>query len=143
MVRALVALLAVLGLPLTGYCDPLPGPIDAEVIKVVDGDTIKVRANIWVDQTVIVSVRLRGVDAPELYRPKCKTEKILARSAKASVNASTPVGSTVRLTQITRDKYGGRVVAYVQTNDGENLGARLIAQGQAIAMGGEKPWCRG
>jgi endonuclease YncB( thermonuclease family) len=38
-----------------GYSDPLSGPIDAEVIKVVDGDTIKVRANIWVDQTVIVS----------------------------------------------------------------------------------------
>ena len=125
-----------------GYSDPLPGPIDAEVIKVVDGDTIKVRANIWVDQTVIVSVRLRGVDAPELYRPKCPAEKELARTAKAAVNASTPVGSTVRLTQITRDKYGGRVVAYVQTNDGETLGARLVAQGQAIAMGAEKPWCR-
>ena len=143
MFRAQFVLLAFLGMAQTGYSDPLPGPIDAEVIKVVDGDTIKVRANIWVDQTVTVSVRLRGVDAPELYRPKCDAEKILARSAKASVNASTPVGSTVRLTEITRDKYGGRVVALVQTNNGETLGTRLLAQGQAITMGTEKPWCKG
>lgn len=141
MFRALVVLYAFLLMPLSGICETLSGPIEAEVIKVVDGDTIKVRANIWVDQTVTVSVRLRGVDAPELYRPKCDAEKKLARLAKASVNTVTPVGSKVRLTQITRDKYGGRVVAYVETNDGETLGTRLLSQGQAIAMGSHKPWC--
>lgn len=63
------------------HADPLPGPIPAEVIKIVDGDTVKVRAHIWVDQTVEISVRLRGIDAPELYRPKCAAEKTLARTA--------------------------------------------------------------
>ena len=121
--------------------DGLPGPIPAEVIKIVDGDTIKVRATIWVDQTVEVSVRLRGIDAPELFRPKCPAEKVLARTAKASVAASSPVGSLVTLTNITRDKYGGRVVASVVTSDGETLAARLLAQGQAIVMGAQKPWC--
>lgn len=123
------------------HADPLPGPIPAEVIKIVDGDTVKVRAHIWVDQTVEISVRLRGIDAPELYRPKCAAEKALARTAKASVAASSPVGSTVTLSDITRDKYGGRVVASVTTSDGETLAARLLAQGQAIEMGAPKPWC--
>jgi len=113
----------------------------AEVIKVVDGDTIKVRAMIWVDQTVEVSVRLRGIDAPELYRPKCEAEKALAREAKAAVNAASPVGSTVTLSRISQDKYGGRVIAAVTTNEGEALSERLLAQGQAIAYGGPKPWC--
>ncbi|MEM9939457.1 MAG: thermonuclease family protein [Pseudomonadota bacterium] len=133
-------MIASLGLPIAA-ADQLPGPIPAEVIKIVDGDTIKVRATIWVDQTVEVSVRLRGVDAPELYRPKCAAEKSLARLAKDSVAASAPLGSRVTLTGVTRDKYGGRVVASVVTSDGETLAARLLAQGQAIAMGSTKPWC--
>ena len=135
-----VFLLACVAAPFA-RADSLPGPIPAEVIKIVDGDTIKVRATIWVDQTVVISVRLRGIDAPELFRPKCPAEKRLARSAKASVAASSPVGSLVMLTNVTRDKYGGQVVASVTTSDGETLAARLLAQGQAIVMGDDKPWC--
>ncbi len=119
----------------------LQGPISAEVLRIVDGDTIKVKAMIWVDQTVEVSVRLRGIDAPELYRPKCSNEKALARDAKAAVIASSPVGSRVTFSDIKRDKYGGRVIASVQTSDGEGLSERLLAQGQAIAYGARKPWC--
>lgn len=141
MFRSLVVFLILNLSGLNAAADSLPGPIPAEVIKIVDGDTIKVRAMIWLDQTVEVSVRLRGVDAPELYRPKCAAEKTLARLAKASVAASAPLGSEVTLTGITRDKYGGRVVASVVTSDGETLAARLLAQGQAIAMGSAKPWC--
>lgn len=128
--------------PITAaLADDLQGPVSAEVLKVVDGDTIKVKATIWVDQTVEVSVRLRGIDAPELYRPKCSAEKALARDAKAAVIATSPVGSRVTLSDIKRDKYGGRVIASVQTSDGEGLSERLLAQGQAIAYGARKPWC--
>lgn len=141
MFRALVVFLGLNCLCLTAEADALPGPIPAEIIKIVDGDTVKVRAQIWVDQTVEISVRLRGIDAPELYRPKCTAEKALARTAKASVAATSPVGSQVMLRDITRDKYGGRVVASVVTADGETLAARLLSQGQAIAIGTPKPWC--
>lgn len=141
MVRLLVVFLSlVLTAPATS-ADRLPGPIPAQVVRVVDGDTIRVKAKIWVDQTVEVSVRLRGIDAPEIFRPKCDAEKVLARTAKASVAAAAPVGSQVKITDITRDKYGGRVVASVITTDGETLAARLLAQGQAIPEGVPKPWC--
>ena len=142
MFRALVAFCFVFVPAMQSNADSLPGPIPAEVLKVVDGDTIKVRATIWVDQTVEVSVRLRGIDAPELYRPKCEAEKALARQAKAAVNASSPVGSSVTLSRITRDKYGGRVIASVATADGSALSEHLLANGQAIAYGAPKPWCR-
>ncbi len=128
------------GLPIA-RADNLAGPIPAEIIRVVDGDTVKVRATIWLDQTLVISVRLRGIDAPELFRPKCAAKKTLARSAKASVLASSPVGSHVTLTNISRGKYAGRVIASVTTTDGETLATRLLAQGQAIVMGTDKPWC--
>jgi len=119
---------------------PLPGPIPAEVIRVVDGDTIKVRARIWVDQSVEVSVRLAGIDAPEIYRPRCDAEKAPARAAKEAVAAQ--VGDMVELRDIRNGKYAGRVVADTILSDGESLSARLVAQGHAIPDGAEKPWCK-
>lgn len=141
MFRLLVAFCFGFVLILDARSDDLAGPISAEVLKIVDGDTIKVRAMIWVDQTVEVSVRLRGIDAPELFRAKCPAEKLLAKTAKASVTAATPVGSIVKLSNIKQDKYGGRVIASVASNEGEGLSERLLAQGNAIAYGAPKPWC--
>ena len=50
--------------------DVLPGPIPATIERVVDGDTIDVRARIWLGQEIVVRVRLAGLDAPELSRPE-------------------------------------------------------------------------
>jgi endonuclease YncB( thermonuclease family) len=44
----------------------LAGPVMARVIRVYDGDTILVRARIWVDQEIEIRVRLAGVDTPEI-----------------------------------------------------------------------------
>ena len=41
------------------------GPVAATVERVIDGDTIEVKAQIWIDQELRVAVRLAGVDAPE------------------------------------------------------------------------------
>ena len=41
----------------------LLGPIAAEVMEVVDGDTLKVRAHIWLGQA-------EGPDAPPLHNPR-------------------------------------------------------------------------
>lgn len=47
----------------------IAGPVAAEVIRVIDGDTILVAAKPWPQQTMEVYVRLRGIDAPELNQP--------------------------------------------------------------------------
>ncbi len=82
LVLALVAL--VLGaLPravLAG--ERLVGPLPAEVISVIDGDTLEVRVHIWLGQDISTRVRLAGIDAPEL-KGKCDREKDLARRARA------------------------------------------------------------
>lgn len=60
----------------------MPGPIQAEVVRVIDGDTLLVRARIWPGQTVETKVRLDGVNTPE-KRGKCVQEKELAAEATA------------------------------------------------------------
>jgi endonuclease YncB( thermonuclease family) len=45
----------------------LSGPVEATVVRVVDADSLVVRARIWLDQDLETSVRLLGVDAPELH----------------------------------------------------------------------------
>ena len=46
--------------------ETLTGPVAAIVERVVDGDTLAVRARVWLGQDIHVLVRIRGIDAPEL-----------------------------------------------------------------------------
>ncbi|MEO1475263.1 MAG: thermonuclease family protein [Pseudomonadota bacterium] len=121
------------------YADPLPGPIPAEVLRVIDGDTVRVRANIWVNQSLDVSVRLAGVDTPEITRPNCRAERIKADAAREAV--AELVGDELFLTDISLGKYAGRVVANITTLDGTDLGEHLLETGQAVREGDRDPWC--
>lgn len=133
-------LLSSLPLMLGSAAADIPGPVPASVARVVDGDTVRVSAQIWVDQIVSISVRIRGVDAPELFRPQCETERARARAAKAFVEDRLG-GGDVLLIDIAHDKYGGRVVARIETPGGDDLGSALIAEGHAVADGAADPWC--
>src|SRR5882757_1213192 len=59
----------------------LEGPVKAIVQRVVDGDTIEVRAFIWLGQSVLIRVRIDGVDAPEL-EARCPAERERALAAR-------------------------------------------------------------
>ena len=47
----------------------LKGPVAANVERVIDGDTVIVKARIWLDQDLTVVVRLAGIDAPDFDHP--------------------------------------------------------------------------
>ena len=118
--------------------------VEGRLQRVVDGDTVRVTALIWVDQTVDVSVRLDGVDAPEIFRPKCDGEKALGLAARDFAEKFFREG-TVRLRQVRKGKFAGRVIARVERSDGADLGAALIAAGLATPYHGKGPrtdWCR-
>ncbi|MEO5373178.1 MAG: thermonuclease family protein [Alphaproteobacteria bacterium] len=135
--------LALVGVvPAAGTEQPFEGPVWATVVRVVDGDTIAVRARIWLGQDVETMVRVAGVDAPELHG-HCDEEKILARKAQAFVEASV-AGGSVRLRDVRYDKYGNRVVARVESPAGSDLADQLIAAGLGHAYQGERrlPWCQ-
>ena len=119
----------------------MDGPVDAEVIDVIDGDTIEVRAVVWLGQSLVTRVRLRGIDAAELSSG-CGEERDLALASRDALIGYIGPGR-VRLTEISRDKYGGRVVARVLTDTGEDVGTAMLAAGFAIAYDGgrREPWC--
>ena len=121
--------------------DLLPGPVPAQVIQVIDGDTIAVKARIWLNQELETRVRLEGVDAPELAG-RCERERALAARARAFLEAMLDGGEVV-LSQIQYGKFAGRVVARVETSSGEDLSAALLAAGLARPYegGARTPWC--
>ena len=119
----------------------LHGPIPAQIVSVYDGDTITVRARIWLGQAVETQVRLDGIDTPEL-RGKCEDEKKLAQKARDFLIKL--AGDTVMLRDIHYGKYAGRVIARVLTEDGEDLVAALInaGHGRPYSGGKRQGWCR-
>ncbi len=67
--------------------DLIPGPVNARVVSVYDGDTLTVDAEPWPGLTARTKVRVAGVDTPEI-RGKCQTEKDLAIRARDFVRAT-------------------------------------------------------
>jgi endonuclease YncB( thermonuclease family) len=116
------------------------GPIAAEVVRVIDGDTITVRAQIWIGQEVTTNVRLAGINAPELHGA-CPHERELAEAARRFL-ARRLEGRPVRLRHVTIDKYGGRVVARVEDAGGDVAAALLAADLVTPYDGGARQsWC--
>ena len=125
----------------TDAAETLAGPVAGEVLRVIDGDTLEVRATIWIDQQVTVHVRLRGIDTPE-QRGKCRREKNLAAAATDVLRKETTPRVTLR--NISGDKYFGRIEADVTTLPyGLDLSAAMLASGLARPYDGGKrgDWC--
>jgi len=118
----------------------LEGPVKATVERVVDGDTIEVRAVIWLGQSLLIRVRIDGVDAPEL-EARCPEERQKALAARDFLVRRLG-GAAVKLTRVTYDKYGGRVRASVADTQGD-VGEALLAGGFARPYfgGRREPWC--
>ncbi len=118
------------------------GRYDARIVRVVDGDTVLVAVPAWPPEFSPVSVRLEGIDTPEM-RGKCEAEKRAAREARDWLRQQLPAGSTVTLVWSSRDKYGGRVVGRILTSSGDSIADRILRQGLARPYdGGTKSgWC--
>lgn len=94
-----------------------PGPYEARLVSVVDGDTFRARLGVWFGQEVETLVRLRRVDAPELAA-RCPSEARQAAAARDALAEMLGAGRIV-LSQVSGDKYFGRVVADVTVEAGD------------------------
>ena len=116
--------------------------LDATVVKVIDGDTIKVTlAGPMPELFRHHSVRLLGCDTPE-KRDKRLEVAVLARMATDFTASLIHPGDAIELQDIRFDKYGGRILAHVAV-DGHDLCAALIAHDPPLAKpyeGGRKEW---
>jgi micrococcal nuclease len=120
----------------------LPGPVRAEVVRVVDGDSLVLRARIWLGQCVKTQVRVGGVDTPKV-KGKCEIERRHAKAARAFFMDQLS-GNGVHLHDIHYGKYAGRVIARVVLADGRDLAKILIKAGlgRAYAGGRRRPVCQ-
>ena len=101
----------------------------AQVLRVVDGDTIRVRLGGRTER-----VRYIGVDTPESVKPGTPVQCYAKRAAAA--NAALVAGRSVRLVGDVeqRDRYG-RLLAYVYREpDGAFVNARLVRDGYARTL---------
>lgn len=100
---------------------------------VVDGDTL------W---TAGVKVRIADIDAPEIGKPGCASEKALGERATVRLMELVNSGPFAMQSWPGRDedKYGRKLRVLVQ--DGRSLGDILVSEGLARTWTGKRqPWC--
>ncbi len=104
----------------------------ARVVKVVDGDTMHLDIDLGLDVRTKMTVRLYGVDAPELHGDDDERGHL----AKVFAETALPVGSLVRVYTIKdrREKFG-RYLASIIYADADlrehNLADELVRRGLA------------
>ena len=146
--RTLVQLVAAasLSLPSTsagaaGKGDVVRGPVEARVERVLDGDTFVAVAQVWPGHSVRVSVRIRGIDAPE-RKSRCAEERAAGEAARQALEALF-ADAPVAISNIGGGKYYGRVLADVTAHDGRDAAETLIGKGLARHYSGGRrgPYC--
>lgn len=126
--------------------------IMATVIKVTDGDTISINIGLDIpDALGKLSVRLRGIDTPELgAKAKCLKESKLALQAKKLLEANIKPKDEILLLDPKWDKYGGRIIADVlfatdqDAKQWQQIGPKLIWHKLAVPYNGHGErhnWC--
>lgn len=83
---------------------------NAQVIRVIDGDTFEVKIDLGFHISIVEKIRLYGVDTPEI-RTRSKSEKEKGLEAKKFVEDVFNNSSTnLKIKSYGRDKYG-RILA--------------------------------
>ena len=117
---------------------------DAQVVRVLDGDTVVIAANYLPEPLKPeLSVRIFGIDTPEKApRAKCIAEAELGLAATAFTKQAVANAKTIQVSIMAWDKYGGRVLGDLLLN-GNSLSKMLIDAGLARRYFGEKKesWC--
>ena len=117
------------------------GPVEATVLKVLDGDTFLAEAHVWPGHSVRINIRIRGIDAPEM-KARCSDERMAAKRAREALVSLLSEGP-VLISNIAGAKYYGRVLADVMTPRGEDVAPILLHDNLVRPYGGGRraPWC--
>ena len=126
------------------------------IVEIYDGDTIKTDLRWRLPEPLNkVSIRLYGVDTPEmpaksyrttgkLGRAKCVKEAELAIKARDRVRQLADGARYMKITDFKWGRIGGRIVAKVKIN-GKDVSAVLIEEGYAVpyfGKGKKHDWCQ-
>ncbi|MBC7952119.1 MAG: nuclease [Rhodospirillaceae bacterium] len=112
--------------------ETLSGPYPAQILRVINGDTVEARVHVWLGLDVTTRVHLRNMDSPELHGP-CPDAGQAARDALIGLLGDNPV----ILSRIANDKYGGRVDAVMTLPTGVDVSTAMLAAGHARKIKGD------
>lgn len=126
------------------------GPYSLIAPSAIDGDTIKADVPVWPGVNIDASIRVIGVDTPELAPAGCATpaENAAIRAAAVRAKEFTEAwinrNSPVVIGSVKPDAYSGRYDAVVTGSGGERLSAALIQAGMGRVYNGgkRKTWCQ-
>ena len=107
-----------------------------KVIKVYDGDTCTVAACISnLDRTIYrFNIRILGIDCPEI-KSSDPIEKAQAVQARDQLHELI-FNKTVKVNIVGNDKYGGRILGEIWTEDGISISKYMIDNKLAVAYDG-------
>ena len=109
------------------------GPYRAVVERVVDGDTVHVRVSLGVDEYAYRMIRIRGVNAPEVFSgPSEGRER--GKAARDFLTQLLPQGTRCRLATQRDTTTFGRYVAYIELEDGRDVATALVEAGHATPV---------
>src|SRR5438034_1570900 len=124
-----VALAAALAALLLGRGeDSRAGTLHGRVVRVVDGDTIKVR----LDGGRTERVRYIGIDTPESVKPDTPVQCFAKKASHFNDSLVSGRDVTLKTDAEERDRYG-RLLAYVYA-DGRFVNRELVARGYARTL---------
>lgn len=97
---------------------------NAIILRIVDADTVQVTVDLGFSVHFVTSVRLRGINAPEMNTPE-------GRAARDFLVGILPVGAAVTLNTVKPDKYANRFDA-VMVYGGVNINRAVLEAGYAV-----------
>jgi len=139
-------LLLILTLPVLAFAAKQPTGVtyDAQVIRVIDGDTIVIAAPFLpAPLKPELAVRIFGVDTPEKgHRAQCPQEDQRAQLASKFTTQALQSHPRHQVIIYGWDKFGGRVLGDILVN-GQSIRAGLINNGLAREYYGDakQSWC--
>ena len=144
MKKLLLVLFAVPMLVFAQNKQPTGVTYDAQIIRVIDGDTVVIAAPyLPLPLKKELSVRVYGVDTPEKgFRASCPSEDQRGQAATEFTKKAVAAATSRQIILYSWDKYGGRVLGDVILN-GQSLRQQLIANGYAREYYGDAKtsWC--
>ena len=103
----------------------------ATVVRVIDGDTVKINIDLGFKIWWEVNARLYGINTPEITSSDSVTRQ-KALDAKSYVESVLKPGDTVIVKSKTLDKYGRPLCEIFYSKNEIHLNSELIDKGHAV-----------
>ncbi len=110
------------------------GPYRAVVRHIVDGDTLDLLVSVGFNDYVYLTVRVRGINTPELNSPKAAERKRAEAARDFLATELAPVGTHAVVTTFKDRQTFARYVADITLAGGRDLAAEMIAAGHAVRI---------